>query len=125
MKGKQWYTSTVEADETTADEHEFQELVYDSNPLKRNENNRTQTGLYTFFLPAHKAYFFDGKYGYPDVAKAEQFLLNTRKALLDEGKLRQLASAKRKNPMTLPEAFSVDGEYSLYNPVPLQEYSTS
>lgn len=121
MKGKQFYTSTVEADETTADEHEFQELVYDSNPLKRNENNRTQTGLYTFFLPAHKAYFFDGKYGYPDVAKAEQFLLNTRKALLDEGKLRQLASAKRKNPMTLPEAFSVDGEYSLYNPVPLQE----
>jgi hypothetical protein len=125
MKGKQLYTTTVESDETTADEHEFQELVYDSNPIKRNLNNRTTTGLYTFFLPAHKAYYFEGDpntiYGYPDVKRAEQFLLNTRKNLEEQGKLRALASAKRKNPMTLQEAFSVDGERSLYNPILLQE----
>jgi hypothetical protein len=104
MKGKQFYTTTVESDETTADEHEFQELVYDSNPLKRNENNRTLTGLYTLFIPAHKGFFFD-RYGYPDEERAKTFLNNT----------------KRKNPMTLQEAFSVDGENSLYNPILLQE----
>ena len=121
IRGKQWYTSTVEVDETTADEHEFQELVHSSNPLNRNENGRTSTGLYTYFLPAHHAYQFDNIYGYPDVQAAERILLNERKYLLEEGKLRHLASAKRKNPMTLQEAFSVDGEHSLYNPVPLQE----
>lgn len=121
MKGKQLYTTTVEADETTADEHEFQELVYDSNPLRRNENNRTTTGLYTYFLPAQKAFHFDNVYGYPNIESATEFLLNTRKALEDAGKLRALASAKRKNPMTLKEAFSVDGEHSLFNPILLQE----
>lgn len=125
MKGKQLYTTTVEADETTGDEHEFQELVNDSNPLKRNANNRTTTGLYTYFLPAHKSYYFEGDhnviYGYPDVERATNFLLNTRKDLQDQGKLRQLSSAKRKNPMTLLEAFSVDGQYSLYNPGLIQD----
>jgi len=120
-KRKQIYTTTVESDESTADEHEFQELVADSNPLKRNDNNRTTTGLYTFFLPAHKAFFFDNVYGHPNVKKAEDFLINTRDSLERQGKLRELASAKRKNPMTLKEAFSVDGQHSLYNPILIQE----
>lgn len=119
--GKQLYTTTVENDETTADEHEFQELVYDSNPCKRNKNNRTSTGLYTYFLPAHKAYHFDNIYGYPNVETAVESLLNTRESLQEQGKYRQLASAKRKNPMTLKEAFSVDGEHSLFNPIAVQE----
>lgn len=119
--GKQLYSSTVEVDENTADEHEFQELVYDSNPCKRNKNNRTSTGLYTYFLPAHKAYHFDNIYGHPNVETALESLLNTRESLQEQGKLRQLASAKRKNPMTLKEAFSVDGEHSLFNPIAVQE----
>jgi hypothetical protein len=107
-------------DETTADDHEFQELVYDSNPLRRNENNRTITGMYTIFIPAHHGFYFD-KYGYPNIQKAENELLKTRKFLEQEHKLRELASAKRKNPMTLQEAFSVDGESSVFNPILLQE----
>jgi|LakMenEpi03Aug12_release.lakeMendotaPanAssembly.Ray.scaffolds.fasta_scaffold85412_2 hypothetical protein len=120
MKGKQLYTTTVEVEETTADDHEFQELVYDSNPLKRNENNRTTTGMYVIFIPAHHGFYFD-KYGYADEERAATFLLNTWNALQSEGKLRQLASAKRKNPMTIQQAFSADGESSLYNPILLQE----
>lgn len=120
MKGKQFYTTTVEVEPGGADDHEFQELTYDSNPLKRDDNNRTITGLYTFFLPAHKGFYFD-IYGHADEAKAKTFLINTRKKLEEEGKTRQLASAKRKNPMTLAEAFSVDGENSLYDPALLQE----
>ena len=118
---KQLYTSTVESDETTADEHEFRELVYDSNPLKRNENNRTITGMYTYFLPAHKAYHFDEIYGYPNEETAYVSLMNTRNNLLSQGKLRALSSAKRKNPMTLQEAFSVDGEHAIYNSLLLEE----
>lgn len=118
---KQLYTSTVETDDTTADEHEFRELVYDSNPLKRNENNRTTTGMYTYFLPAHKAYHFDNIYGHPNVETALVSLLNTRKSLQEQGKLRALSSAKRKNPMTLQEAFSMDGENAVFNPILIEE----
>lgn len=120
IKGKHLYTTTVEQEEGSADEHIFQELVYDSNPMKRNENNRTLTGLYTIFIPAHKAYRFD-EYGYNDEEFAYNYLMNTRNALLEQGKLRQLASAKRKNPMTLQEAFSVDGENSIYNPIIIED----
>jgi hypothetical protein len=121
MKGKQLYTTTVESDESTADEHEFQELVYDSNPLKRNDNNRTNTGLYTYFLPAHKAYHFDNIYGHPNVETAVKSLLNTRNSLQEQGKLRALSSAKRKNPMTLQEAFSIDGANAIFNPILIEE----
>jgi hypothetical protein len=120
MKGKQFYTTTVEVDEDTADDHEFQELVMESNPLKRNKNNRTVSGMYTIFLPAHHGFYFD-KYGFPDVKRAEEELLNSWSFLEEEHKLRELASAKRKNPMTLQHAFSVDGESSIFNPMLLQE----
>lgn len=121
MKGKQLYTTTVEVDEDTADSHEFEMLVQNSNPLKRNDNNRTTSGLYTFFLPAHHAYIFDNIYGHPNVSKAEKMLINEREYLSRENMFRQLASAKRKNPMTLQEAFAVDGESSVFNPQLLQE----
>lgn len=47
--------------------------------------------------------------------------MNTRNNLLAQGKLRALSSAKRKNPMTLQEAFSVDGEHAIYNSLLLEE----
>jgi hypothetical protein len=117
---KQWYTTTVEIDEDKKgdleeDNYEFQELTAMSNPLERDDNGRTMSGLYTYFLPAYKGMYFD-KYGYPDEEKAKVYLLNTRKKLEQEGKLRELSSFKRKNPMTFKEAFSADGTQTLYNP---------
>jgi hypothetical protein len=112
---KQWYTTTVEIEEGEEDNYEFQELTAMSNALERDDNGRTISGLYTYFLPAYKGMYFD-KYGFPDEERAKVYLLNTRRKLEEEGKLRQLSSFKRKNPMTFKEAFSADGTQTLYNP---------
>jgi hypothetical protein len=117
---KAWFTTTVEIEEDKngnleADNYEFLDLTNMSNPLERDDNGRTMTGLYTYFLPAYKGMYFD-KYGYPDEEKAKVFLLNTRRKLEEEGKTRELSSFKRKNPMTFKEAFSADGSQSLYDP---------
>lgn len=115
FKRTQLYTTTVEIEKGEEENYEFHEMTAMSNPLERDDNGRTITGLYTYFLPAQKGMYFD-KYGYPDEERAIVYLLNTRKKLQDEGKLRELSSFKRKNPMTLKEAFSVDGADALYNP---------
>lgn len=120
MIGKHYYTTTVEIEEGEEDNYEFQEMTAGSNPTDRNKNNRTKTGLYTYFLPAQKGMLFD-KYGYPDEEKAITWLLNERKKLEEDGDLRGLSSFKRKNPMTFKEAFSADGSHTLYNPEVLNE----
>ena len=115
FRGKQWFTTTVEIDEGEEDNYEFQELTLNSNPLDRDDNGRTGTGLYTYFLPAQRGMFFD-KYGYPEEEKAINFLMNTRRKLENDGDTRGLSSFKRKNPMSFKEAFSIDGKDSLYDP---------
>lgn len=117
---KQWYTTTVEIEPGEEENYEFQEMTMMSNPLERNDNGQTLTGLYTYFLPAQKGFFFD-KYGFPDEQKAQTYLLNTRKKLQEENKTRELSSFKRKNPMTFKEAFSADGTQSLYDPELISE----
>jgi len=117
---KQYYTTTVEIDPGEEDNYEFQEMTAMSNPLERDDNGRTMTGLYTYFLPAYKGMYFD-KYGDPDEERAKVFLMNTRRKLEEEGKTRELSSFKRKNPMTFKEAFSADGSQTLYDPEILNE----
>jgi len=112
---KQLYTTTVEIEKGEEDNYEFQEMTNNSNPLDRNENNRTKTGLYTYFLPAQKGMLFD-KYGYPDEERATMNLLNEIKKLEDDGDTRGLSSFKRKNPMNFKMAFSADGTTTLYDP---------
>ncbi len=113
---KQLYTTTVEIEKGEEDNYEFQEMTARSNPLDRNENNRTGTGLYTYFLPAQKGMLFDDKYGYPDEETAIKWLLNEMKKLEDDGDTRGLSSFKRKNPMNFKMAFSADGVAALYDP---------
>jgi len=115
MMGKHYFTTTVEPEKGEEENYEFQELTANSNPLERDDNGRTGTGLYTYFLPAFKGMFFD-EYGYPREEDAKIFLLNTRKSLQDKGDTRGLSSFKRKNPLNLKEAFSADGAFALYNP---------
>lgn len=118
--GKAYYTTTVEVEKNEEENYEFQEMTQMSNPFERDDNGRTMTGLYTYFLPAQKGMYFD-KYGYPDEARAITYLLNTRKKYEEEGKTRDLSSFKRKNPMNFKEAFSADGTTSLYDPEILNE----
>lgn len=118
---KQLYTTTVEIEKGEEDNYEFQQMTAKSNPLDRNENNRTSTGLYTYFLPAQKGMMFNDKYGYPDEEKATTYLLNEIKKLQEDGDSRALSSFKRKNPMNFKMAFSADGTQTLYDPEPLNE----
>jgi len=115
LKGKHWYTTTVEPDKGEEENYEFQELTADSNPLERDDNGMTTSGLYTYFLPAYRGMFFD-KYGRPDEVKAKIFLANKIKDYENKNDLRGLSSFKRKNPQTFKQAFSADGETALYNP---------
>jgi len=120
FKGKHWYTTTVEPDKGEEENYEFQEMTTKSNPLIRDDNGRTGTGLYTYFLPAYRGMYFD-RYGYPDENKAKVFLMNTRRKYEEDGDTRKLSSFKRKNPMTFKEAFSADGEMALYDPEKLNK----
>lgn len=115
IKGKHWYTTTVEVEDGEDENYEFHELTEKSNPLIRDDNGMTLSGLYTIFQPAYKYMYFD-KHGFPDEEKAKVYLLNTRKKLEEEGKTRDLSSLKRKKPMTFREAFSADGLNALYDP---------
>jgi hypothetical protein len=112
--GKQLYTTTVEEMESGGGE--FKRLWHDSDPKKRNENGRTTTGLYRYFLPAYETMYYD-KYGFPDEVKGKQFFLNERagKAHDPHG----LSSIIRKNPFTIEEAFRVDGDKCLYDSMKL------
>lgn len=112
---RQLYTTTVEPDKNEPENYEFQEMTAQSNPMKRDDNGRTGTGLYTYFVPAQISMFAD-KYGYPNVEGAVVFLLNTRRKYEEDGDTRALSSFKRKNPMNFKEAFSADGEFALYDP---------
>ena len=116
--GKQLYTTTVEEMENGG--AEFQKLVKNSNRDKRDKNGRTNSGLYTYFLPAYKTMYWDengnvgfNKYGKPDEVKARKYFMNRRAAL--QNNTRNLASFIRKNPFTLDESFWIDGDQCLYD----------
>lgn len=113
--GKHYFTTTVEPEKGEEENYEFQEMTAASNPLERDGNNRTGTGLYTYFLPAQRGMMFN-EYGYPDEQGALKFLNNTIKSYEERGDTRGLSSFKRKNPQNFKQAFSADGEYALYNP---------
>lgn len=118
IKGKHLYVTTVEPDKGEEENGEFQDMTANSNPLERDANNRTGTGLYTYFLPAQRGMYINKEYsmyGYADVQMNLHTIENTLSFYLEKGDTRKASSFKRKNPRNLKEAFSVDGENSLYN----------
>lgn len=119
MKGKHWQTTTVEPDKGEEENYEFYEVTKNSNPLERNKNGRTGTGLYSYFLPAQKGMFEDyeyAKYGFANEEKNLIWLQNEIDAYLEKNDTRGASSFKRKNPRNFKEAFSADGETALYDP---------
>ena len=82
---------------------QYKDLWEDSNPIERNANGRTRTGLYRLFIPAYESLegFFD-KYGHPVVddpsntiegiddeyvyTGAKTFLKNERESLKDDAR---------------------------------------
>ena len=109
---------------------EYKELWADSNPLERNANGRTRSGLYRLFIPAYESLegFFD-EYGRPVIEDpssvisgidgddiylgAKTYLKNERAGLKDDPP--ELNEVTRQFPFTTDEAFrdSIDG--SVFN----------
>lgn len=114
--GKQLYTTTVEEMESGGGE--FKRLWEDSDPHKRNENGRTATGLYRYFLPSYEAmydaaYRFCDQYGFPKIEETKKFFLNERAGKSHD--LKAQSAIIRKNPFTIKEAFRVDGSKCLFD----------
>ncbi len=109
--GKALHTSTIE--ELESGGRAAKKLWDASNPNQKDDNGRTASGCYWFFLPAYMTIFFD-KFGKPEIEKGRQYYLNQRAGLVND--LRALSSMKRKNPFTIDEAFAVDGDNCHYNP---------
>ena len=103
--GKALYTTTVE--DMAAGGAAFKKLWNTSDPSNRNQNGRTTSGLYKYFLPAYRTLYYD-KYGCPDEERAKQFYYNERKSLEDDP--RALAGYIRKNPFSEEEMFWTDAE---------------
>ena len=109
---------------------EYKNIWEDSNPMERNQNGRTRSGLYRLFIPAYDALegFFD-KYGNSIVEDPEQpidgldfdiitqgaktYLKNEREALVHDAS--ELNEVIRQFAFSEDEAFrdSIDG--SLFN----------
>jgi len=124
LKGKHWQTTTVEPEKNEEENYEFQELTANSNPLERDENGFTGTGLYTYFLPAQKGMYINkeyAKYGFADENMNLEFIANKIKSLEEKNDTRGISSFKRKNPRNLKEAFSADGELALFDPELINE----
>ncbi|MEJ7827161.1 MAG: hypothetical protein WKF91_03170, partial [Segetibacter sp.] len=108
--GKMLYTTTVE--EMEAGGAAFFKLWKDSDQANKGENERTPSGLYRFFMPAHRTRNFDA-YGYPDEEKTLDAILADRKSI--EHNPRALSARKRKEPLTEAEAFRIDGSKCMFN----------
>ena len=109
---------------------EYKDLWEDSDPMERNSNGRTRSGLYRLFVPAYDALegFFDlygnpvvedpeepieGMDGEPIIIGAKTYLKNEREALINDPS--ELNEVIRQFPFTTDEAFRDSIEGSLFN----------
>ena len=111
---------------------EFKNLYAGSNVLKRNDNGRTTTGLYSFFLPAHRNYEdYTDRYGvcHITVPQGEHFY-NTQGIKMTIGSLQYLENefrsakqmggkhhnnVRRLDPITIDDAFRDESKGSLFD----------
>ena len=109
---------------------QYKELWRDSDPLDRNANGRTKSGLYRLFIPAYEALegFFD-QYGNPIIEDPEKpvktiegefvdlgaktYLQNERKSLLNDPY--ELNEVIRQFPFSPDEAFRDSTKSSHFN----------
>jgi hypothetical protein len=112
--GKALYSTTVEKLESDKDgvQEAAIQLWNASDQNVREENGRTPSGLYRFFQTADEGRYFD-KYGYPDVDRTIKEILADRESVRNNP--RALSARRRKEPRTIQEAFSQDGDKCVFN----------
>lgn len=112
--GKALYSSTVEKLDTERDgiQDAAKTLWDDSDHTNKQENGRTASGLYRFFMTADRAKNFD-LYGFPDVEKTVKEILADRESV--KHNLRALNRRIKKEARTIEEAFSTDADDCIFN----------
>jgi hypothetical protein len=111
---------------------EFMQMYYGSDITKRNENGRTTTGLYSFFLPAHKnmedytdkygvcheivehGQSFKNTYGETKTIGSLQFLMNEFASAKKMGS-KVYNNARRLDPITIDDAFRDELKSQLFD----------
>jgi hypothetical protein len=117
--GKALYTTTVEKLDSDKDgvQEAFKLLWEESDQNRRQENGRTSSGLYRFFMTAGRARNFD-VYGVPNIEKTIKAILADRESVKNNP--RALSARIRKEALTVTEAFSIDGDKSIFNPINIE-----
>lgn len=118
--GKCLYSTTVEKLESDKDgvQDAAKDLWNASDQNNREENGRTQSGLYRFFQTSDEGRNFD-KYGYPNVEKTIKDILADRESVKNNP--RSLSARMRKEPRTIEEAFSDDGDKCVFNIIKIMD----
>lgn len=112
--GKALYSSTVEVLETEKDgvQEGAIKLWNDSDQLSRDDEGRTASGLYRFFMTADRAKNFN-VYGEPDVETTVRQILADRERVRHDQK--KWAARVRKEARTINEAFYVGNDRCEFN----------
>lgn len=108
--GKQLFTTTVEEMEKGG--KGFKDIWDKSDHSKRNENNRTVSGLYRYITLAHESLYYDD-FGNPLIDKANDWIDAELRGMGNDAN--EKASFKRKYPRSVKEAFYVDGKDCIFN----------
>lgn len=112
--GKALYSTTVEKNDSDKDgvQEAAKQLWDASDHNNREANGMTQSGLYRFFQTSDEGRNFD-IYGYPDIDQTIKDILADRESVKNNP--RSLSARKRKEPRTIEEAFSADGDKCVFN----------
>jgi hypothetical protein len=108
--GKMIVTTTVEE---IGVRFGFKGLWKQSDQYNREPNGKTASGLYKFFMPAHRSGDYD-IYGNPEEEKTLKEILSDRKAYEDNAE--ELNDLVRKEPLTEDEAFRISSKNCHFNP---------
>lgn len=117
--GKLHCESTVEE----LNETQFEEVINfwnNSDPLKRNKNGRTTSGLYRIFVSAAETGEPD-EWGLVDYEATLKYVQNTINDFVSQGKIKEAADERRRTPLTIEDALTPSGSDSAFDKEKLLE----
>lgn len=125
--GKAIFTTTVEdyqkgskSGESVSTLKNVEYFYKNSNPKKRDGNNRTLTGLYRYFRSAVLSDKPD-KFGFYDEKRTKEWIYNLRQGYEEAGDWEGLAQVKRQYPLNIQDVFSLPIDECVLMPVLLDK----
>ena len=102
--GKALWTTTVEDFESSHTMENIKKTWDESDPLNKNKNQRTKSGLYRYFRNCVNAFAVD-KYGFHNKEECTQWVQNEKEGYEEVTDWDGLASFLRKHPLTIDDVF--------------------